>query len=84
MCAGENSVRIRMLQRWTASRISFLIWWNNLNRVLIIPILGVTLDAKAGIKIDAFDVDALLLNHPGGEHRIGATGNERDRFSRSR
>ena len=35
----RKSVRIRMLQGWAASRISFLIWWNSGNRVLIFPML---------------------------------------------
>ncbi len=34
-----ESVRFRVFQGWTASRISFFSWWNKENRVLIFPIL---------------------------------------------
>jgi len=34
-----KSVRFRVFQDWTASRISFFSWWNKENRVLILPIL---------------------------------------------
>ena len=34
-----ESVRFRVVQDWTASRIAFFSWWNKENRVLILPIL---------------------------------------------
>ena len=43
--------------------------------------MRVPLDAKAGVKIDAFDVDSLLLNQPGGEQRIESAGDQRDCLS---
>jgi hypothetical protein len=41
----------------------------------------VPLDAEAGEKIDALDMDALLQHHLGGEHGIETTGDEGNGFA---
>src|SRR5690606_1747142 len=46
--------------------------------VLFTDGVRVSLDAKAGIEIDALDLDALLLHHLDGKHGIKATGYQGD------
>src|SRR5690606_20562487 len=46
--------------------------------VLFTDGVRVSLDAEAGIEIDALDLDALLLHHLDGKHGIKATGYQGD------
>ncbi len=44
--------------------------------VLLTDRMGMAFDAEAGVKIDPFDVHALILHHLGGQQGIESTGNQ--------
>ena len=49
--------------------------------VLLADRMGMPLHAEPGIEIDAFNMDALLENDPGGKHGVQPTGYQSDSFS---